>query len=191
MEPGTTPIHWVPPGLGLKLLPHFPRTARDRGGTWGTAMLWTSSPWPPPHPSAQTRCSPWGWGELHPRIPFQMLVGATGHHCSHSWDTSGWLGPKGSTATSPLLPILLYGMLPCPAQPPAPAMSLPFAKSSCSQPNPLRLPLSHCSIFKLMPGRAWDRRKLTLGRGQPLRCLLKTEALFPVLLPPRCAGEET
>lgn len=85
-------------------------------------------------------------------------------------------------ATSSLLSILCHRMPLSPALSPAPATSFPFVKSSCSQPNPLRLPLSLCSIFKLMPGRAWDRRKLTLGRGQPPQCLLKTQALFPALL---------
>lgn len=51
---------------------------------------------------------------------------------------------------------------------PDPATSLPFVKSSCPQPNPLMLSLSHYSIFKLMPGQAWDRRKLTLGNGSSL-----------------------
>lgn len=35
-----------------------------------------------------------------PCVPFQVLLGATRHHCSHSWDASGWLGPEGCTATS-------------------------------------------------------------------------------------------
>lgn len=55
-----------------------------------------------------------------------------------------------------------------PVQLPAPATSLPFVKLSCPQPNPLTLSLSHYSIFKLMPGQAWDRRKLTLRRGSSL-----------------------
>lgn len=51
---------------------------------------------------------------------------------------------------------------------PAPGTSLPFVKPSCPQPNPLTLSLSCYSIFKLMPGQAWDRRKLTLRRGSSL-----------------------
>lgn len=39
MEPGTTPIRWVPLGLRLKPLPCFPHTARGRSGTWDTATL--------------------------------------------------------------------------------------------------------------------------------------------------------
>lgn len=35
-----------------------------------------------------------------------------------------------------------------PVQPPASATSLPFIKSSCPQPNPLTLSLSHYSMFK-------------------------------------------
>lgn len=90
------------------------------------------------------------------------LGGYHGYHHSGTWDTSGWLGLEECTAL-PARPAPSD-----PVQPPAPATSLPFVKSSCPQPNPLTLSLSHYNIFKLMPGQAWDRRKLTLGRGSSL-----------------------
>lgn len=78
------------------------------------------------------------------------------------WDISAWLSLEECTA----LPA--HPAPSDPGQPPAPATSLPFIKSSCPQPNPLTVSLSYYSIFKLMPGQAWDRRKLTLGRGSSL-----------------------
>lgn len=88
--------------------------------------------------------------------------GYHGYHHSGTWDTSRWLGLEECTA----LPA--YPAPSDPVQPPAPATSLPFIKSSCPQPNPLTLSLSHYSIFKLMPGQVSDRRKLTLARGSSL-----------------------
>lgn len=96
-------------------------------------------------------------------LPCSLLEGTVGAITYEScWDISAWLSLEECTA----LPA--HPAPSDPGQPPVPATSLPFIKSSCPQPNPLTLSLSYYSIFKLMPGQAWDRRKLTLGRGSSL-----------------------
>lgn len=85
-EPGTMPICWVPPGLGLKLLPHFPCTARGRSGTRGTATPRASSPEPSSCPAgvlilgtgrASPPCPPAAAGGSHWE-PLQSQLGHTG-----------------------------------------------------------------------------------------------------------------
>lgn len=152
------PFCWVTPGLGLILcLVSHTKSKAQTGGTHRTATMQTSSSQPCPHPA--TAALPEEGKSFSPTFP---VGGYHGCHHSGSWDIPAWLSLEECMALS------AHPAPSDPGQPPVPATSLPFVKSSCPRPNPLILSLSHYSIFKLMPGQAWDRRKLTLGRESSL-----------------------
>lgn len=118
-KPGTMPFCWVTPGLGLNLclVPHTKSKAQT-GGTHCTATMQTSSSQCCPHPA--TAALPEEGKSFTPMFP----VG--GYHVSHhsgSWDISARLSLEECMALSAH-----------PGQPPVPATSLPFVKSSCPQP---------------------------------------------------------
>lgn len=117
-EPDTMPIRWVPPGLGLKLLPCFPQTARGMGGTWGTA------PSLPSHPAAVLSLGTGRASLPHPSRGWWEPLGTTPVMAGTHWGDPVPRGARPPPPSCPSCAIRCRCPLHCPQPQPRPFPSL-------------------------------------------------------------------